>query len=150
MNATEAIEWSITHNELVVYCDDTKDNHAILTAECDDVVDVNDIFEYWGQNWHVHIKSKRSHKMSNNYRKQAIDIIGRNKYANADLLREISKDRPSAIVKAAAALEAEHPVAWKAEARAFMQAGRKIQAIKVCRVATGLGLKDAKGAVEAL
>ena len=88
--------------------------------------------------------------MSNNYRKQAIDIIGRNKYANADLLRNISKDRPSAIVKAAAALEAEHPVAWKVEARAFMQAGRKIQAIKACRAATRLGLKEAKEAVEAL
>ena len=88
--------------------------------------------------------------MSNNYHKQAIDIIGKNQYASTDLLREIAKDRPSAIVKAAAALEAESPAGWKVEAKALVQAGRKINAIKACRAATGLGLKEAKEAVEAL
>jgi len=37
---------------------------------------------------------------------------------------------------------------WEAQARALMSTGNKIQAIKVVRDGTGMGLKDAKDLVE--
>lgn len=39
---------------------------------------------------------------------------------------------------------------WQLEARSLVQQGKKIDAIKLCRERTGLGLKEAKDAVEAL
>lgn len=39
---------------------------------------------------------------------------------------------------------------WRNEALALLQAGRKIDAIKLCRHETGMSLKDSKAAVENL
>jgi ribosomal protein L7/L12 len=46
-------------------------------------------------------------------------------------------------------LSDEHNFGLKVEIAALLQAGNKIQAIKVYREATGVGLKEAKDAVEA-
>lgn len=40
--------------------------------------------------------------------------------------------------------------AFEAQLRALVAAGRKIEAVKLCRQHTGLGLKEAKDAVDAL
>jgi ribosomal protein L7/L12 len=42
------------------------------------------------------------------------------------------------------------PESWSAEVDALLRDGKKIQAIKVYREATGAGLKEAKEAVEKL
>lgn len=42
------------------------------------------------------------------------------------------------------------PSAWEEEVRALVRQGRKIDAIKLYREHTGLGLREAKDAVEAL
>ena len=51
---------------------------------------------------------------------------------------------------AAAADPATGEPAWMAEVRALTAQGNKIQAIKLYREATGLGLKEAKDVVESL
>ncbi len=37
----------------------------------------------------------------------------------------------------------DRPDSWEAEARAFYEQGRRVSGIKVCRAATGKGLKEA-------
>ena len=37
----------------------------------------------------------------------------------------------------------DRPDSWEAEARAFYEQGRRVAGIKVCRAATGKGLKEA-------
>jgi ribosomal protein L7/L12 len=65
------------------------------------------------------------------------------------LVVEIAKNHPAAVVNAAEAL-AEIDEPWKAEARSLFANGYKVDAIKLWRLKTGLGLKEAKAAVEAL
>lgn len=55
---------------------------------------------------------------------------------------------PAGAVAAAVATSATED--WMAEVRALRSAGKTIQAIKVYRERTGVGLKEAKDAVEAL
>ena len=55
---------------------------------------------------------------------------------------------PSPVVPSAGALPAEG--AWLAEVRALKQRGKLIEAIKLYRQNTGLGLKESKDAVEGL
>lgn len=45
-------------------------------------------------------------------------------------------------------IRAESDSFWKAEVRPFLQQGKKIDAIKLCRTLTGSGLKEAKDMVE--
>ena len=57
----------------------------------------------------------------------------------------IAKKHPKSVV------EAINGVPWTVEAkRLYLQEGEKIQAIKHCRAETGMSLKEAKEAVEAL
>ncbi len=55
---------------------------------------------------------------------------------------------PSAVVPSAGALPVEG--AWLAEVRALKESGKLIEAIKLYRQNTGLGLKESKDAVEGL
>lgn len=70
------------------------------------------------------------------YRKTLEDQLGfdlTDEMTVAYLLRDVPSPRPAE---------------WEAEAEAFMRAGQKISAIKLCREKTNLGLKDAKDLVE--
>lgn len=65
------------------------------------------------------------------------------------ILFRIAQKRPKAIVDACApALEKEPE--WVNECRSLMRVERKIDAIKLWRHHAGIGLKEAKDAVEAL
>ena len=57
---------------------------------------------------------------------------------------------PYGSAQAAAAVAAPGDVAWMGEVAALKAQGDKIHAIKLYRERTGLGLKEAKDAVEAL
>jgi ribosomal protein L7/L12 len=58
---------------------------------------------------------------------------------------DIAKKHPKCVVEAIAGST------WKVEARKlYLEQGEKIKAIKHCRAMTGMGLKEAKEAVEAL
>ncbi|HWT01147.1 MAG TPA: ribosomal protein L7/L12 [Pyrinomonadaceae bacterium] len=79
-----------------------------------------------------------------NYYAQAISIITDSNTDFRKLVLEIAKSHPKIIVDAVL----KH--GWQAEARLLIQAGQKIDAIRLCRNLTGLSLKEAKDAVEAL
>ena len=61
--AEEAIERSISHNE-IAYCEDTGENREYLLAESDDHVDDGEVQEFWKNDedsdtdmeWRVHIR----------------------------------------------------------------------------------------------
>ena len=61
--ANEAIERSISHNE-IAYCEDTGENREYLLAESDDHVDAGEVQEFWKNDedsdtdmeWRVHIR----------------------------------------------------------------------------------------------
>jgi ribosomal protein L7/L12 len=64
------------------------------------------------------------------------------------LAYEVAKSNPKAVAKAAQRLELGF--GWQKECASLMASNLKIQAIKRCRELTGMGLKEAKDAVEAL
>jgi len=78
-----------------------------------------------------------------NYYAQAIEICSIDQNWKAIVI-EIAKNNPSAVVNAL------NGQGWQVECRELMIAGEKIQAIKACRSVTGMSLKEAKAAVEAL
>jgi hypothetical protein len=65
--ANEAIERSISHNE-IAYCEDTEENREYLLAESDDYVDAGEVQEFWKNDedsdtdmeWRVHIRAQKS------------------------------------------------------------------------------------------
>jgi ribosomal protein L7/L12 len=82
------------------------------------------------------------------YYKLAVDIISSTQDWRA-ICVSIAKSNPAVFVKAVN--PANSLSAWKMDARRlYYVEGKKIEAIKYCRSATGLGLKEAKEAVEAL
>ena len=58
-----------------------------------------------------------------------------------------AKDNPSGIQ---AVFDEGISDKWKSEAVVLIKEGRKISAIKLCRAETGLGLKEAKDAIDQL
>ncbi len=85
-----------------------------------------------------------------NYYPKAIEIITDSSgFTNKALLIEVAKHNPCAIVRAnEAILKRKNKSSWIEKVRPVVANGRKIEAIKLCRELTGLGLKEAKGAVE--
>lgn len=77
--------------------------------------------------------------------KQAIDVLMSNPNW-CDLVREIAKSNPAAVVKAAVALG--HTFGDFPTVRALISVDRKIPAIKEYRKITGANLREAKDAVE--
>lgn len=78
-----------------------------------------------------------------NYYSEVIDVLS----VEQDWKRmviNIAKKHPKLVCHAAT------DESWMVEARALMTAGEKIAAIKYCRSMTGMGLKEAKEAVEAI
>ena len=84
--------------------------------------------------------------MARNWYAEAIDVLM--KRGNfGEILTEIAKVHPKAVVMANRAVNG--PL-WQERCYNILKTGRKIEAIKVCRQLTGMGLKEAKEAVEKL
>ena len=83
-----------------------------------------------------------------NYYAQAIQALADSKTDFRALAYEVAKANPKAIAKAAERLEVGF--GWQRECASLMASDLKIRAIKRCRELTGMGLKEAKDAVEAL
>ena len=82
-----------------------------------------------------------------NYHKQAIDIIEYNKGLRDKLIVQIAKDNPAALVNAFNSIGSEP---WVVKVAPLLEIGQRIPAIKLCRELTGMGLIEAKAAVESL
>ena len=67
--------------------------------------------------------------------------------AKTKVLLHICEHDESVLVRA---IQATSVVTWEMKAEALLREGKKINAIKECRAATGWSLKEAKDAVESL
>ena len=83
-----------------------------------------------------------------NYYAQAIQVLADDKTDFRALAYEIAKANPKAVAQAARRLELGF--GWQRECKLLVESGQLVEAIKRCREATGMGLKEAKDAVEAL
>ena len=81
-----------------------------------------------------------------NYYAEVIEIVTEKKMLAEAIMIEAAKIAPSVIVKAYRKVSGED--SWVPGAKELIIAGQKIQAIKYCREKTGMGLKEAKEAVE--
>jgi ribosomal protein L7/L12 len=61
---------------------------------------------------------------------------------------DIAKEHPQSVVDAAA--KQRPGFGWRSHCKKLVLNGRNIEAVHYCRNATGMGLKEAQGAVEAL
>jgi len=77
-----------------------------------------------------------------NWYAEAIQIVTDEKTDFRALLIEVAKKHPKAVVTA------KTGTGWEEEVRFLVESGQKINAIKVCRNATGMGLREAKEEVE--
>jgi ribosomal protein L7/L12 len=84
----------------------------------------------------------------NNYYAQAIQVLADSKTDFRALAYEIAKSNPKAVASAAARLSVGF--GWQGPCLKLMQANQKVEAIKLCRNMTGMGIMEAKDAVEAL
>ena len=75
-----------------------------------------------------------------------IDVVMDDRVDYKVLIREIAKHNPQAIVDAYNKVYAT----WNQEAKAFADAGKKVNAIKIVRNNTGCSLKEAKEYVDNL
>lgn len=81
----------------------------------------------------------------------AITELEKAEFSNNEVIFEIARKTPGAYVAAVKRLRDRAAYKdWKQKCIDLMRAGQKIEAIKACRAATGMGLKEAKDAVEAL
>ena len=80
--------------------------------------------------------------------KEVIDVLVSSEIDWKQLVVDIAKDHPASVVVAAG--KQIKIFGWKEECRALVWNGQKIEAIKACRAATGMSLKESKDAVEAL
>lgn len=82
---------------------------------------------------------------------EAITELEKGQFSANEVLFEIARKTPGAYVAAVKRLrDREAHKEWKRECINLMRSGQKIDAIKACRAATGMGLKEAKDAVESL
>lgn len=108
MNAEQAIERSITHNEIVTI-DSTKDDLEHLLYECEDSVDANGVWEFWGSPrsdamWRVHVKGPIWWAQDAG---QRVPLAARTeKAARAEIQRSTDWTEPSAVVLVGPAYEA--------------------------------------------
>lgn len=89
-----------------------------------------------------------------NYYAQAIEVLSNNINDANKILFEIAKRNPKALVDAASRIygdsDKHNDLSWKEECRSLMQSGERVKAVKICRFATGMSLKEALDAVDAL
>jgi len=83
-----------------------------------------------------------------NYYAQAIDQLEKieGEVQLRAIVVEFAKKHPKAFIDAAKSVTTD----WKVEARRLYESGQIVQSIKYCRELTGMGLMEAKDAVEAL
>jgi len=103
---------------------------------------------------------ERKKKMSKNrnFMKEAIEIISLNPNLYKEILEEIVRKRPSAIVRAFEKIQKDEKgsnpnqveLKWLEEVKKLLSDGRKIEAIKTYRYYAQIGLKEAKKAVDEL
>jgi len=84
--------------------------------------------------------------MARNWYGEAIEVVSADKDFKKIVI-EIAKLYPKAVVMADIAANGK---SWQEQCREIMLSGRKIDAIKLCRSLTGMGLHEAKEAVESL
>ena len=88
--------------------------------------------------------------MSNIYA-DAIYEFEKNRFSHREVVITIIAHNPSAYLAAVERIQKNSSdIAWKDECLDLMRSGLKIEAIKRCREVTGLGLHEAKKAVEEL
>jgi len=80
-----------------------------------------------------------------NYYSKVMNKLFNESLDYAAIVNNIAMRHPKIVLDAIVKLENR---GWKGEARAMYAAGDKLGAIKLCRAATGLGLKEAKEIVE--
>ena len=84
--------------------------------------------------------------MARNWYSEVIDIL--DKEGNFfQICREIAKKHPKMVVEAANKVSGK---SWQQECKDIRDSQGLIYAIKFCRSVTGMGLKEAKEAIEAL
>jgi len=82
---------------------------------------------------------------------EAITELERGQFAAIEIVYEIARKTPGVYVSAVKRLrDREAEKDWEHKCTDLMRLGLKIEAIKACRTATGMGLKEAKDACEAL
>jgi ribosomal protein L7/L12 len=83
--------------------------------------------------------------------KEAIDVLAWDGLKPAEMLRQLAKDNPGALVRAARCLGYRTTVTLESRVREMMKTeGMLIEAIRLVRNERHLGLKEAKDFVEAL
>lgn len=85
-----------------------------------------------------------------NFHKEAIDVLAWQEMRPVEMLRHLAKEAPAALVAAAYALGYKPPVNLNVRILELMQAGQKIDAIRLARNETNMGLAEAKEYVEKL
>ena len=80
-----------------------------------------------------------------NYYSKVMDKLFNEALDYAAIVNNIAMRHPKIVLDAIIKLESN---GWKGDARALCAGGDKLGAIKLCRRATGLGLKEAKEYVE--
>ena len=90
-----------------------------------------------------------------NVYKKVITELVRGDFTSVSVVWEIAKTNPSVLLRAIEKLRKEqnnkqHSDEWRAVCADLMRNGLKVNAIKACRAATGMGLAEAKHAVESL
>lgn len=82
-----------------------------------------------------------------NHYAKAIEILMTGDCGWRAIATEYAKKHPAEFVRACRDAELG---GWKGKCLALYQAGKKVEAIRECRAATGMGLKEAKETVEGL
>jgi ribosomal protein L7/L12 len=85
-----------------------------------------------------------------NWHKDAIDILAWPEMNATLMLRQIAKESPAVLVKAAYATGYTPAVTLESRVKELMKAGQKIDAIKMVRNERQMTLVDAKNYVESL
>lgn len=85
--------------------------------------------------------------MATNWYSDVIDVLNNEHKDFRALVIEIAKRHPKAVVMADRAINGPP---WQEKCRRLCSEGKKIEAVKLCRNSTGMGLKEAKEAVEGL
>jgi len=80
-----------------------------------------------------------------NYYSEVMGILFDGSVDYVGLVREIARKHPKIVVDA---VNSQYQNGWRGRIKSMMDSGHKMEAIKLWRAETGLGLKEAKEAVE--
>lgn len=83
-----------------------------------------------------------------NHYKQAIRLLSQGNLPAADIVTKLAEERPDVFVEVCNSLDISAYEQWVKDAKAQLDGGHKLKAIKTVREATKMGLKEAKDYVE--